>query len=146
MTKKPLRNKLLLLKLKLKHLRVMQRVHWWRWAAKEVCVVLKASSVSSWRLNRFEVLKTCRSAKKCVCEQQCQWEPGAADVSPSASASHPCPALRGGGRQRTETVKEQWLLLSGLRPLTTSTASITICAAKVASSQRNPLMGWSRLT
>lgn len=69
--------------------------------AKEVCVVLKAQSVSCWRLNGIEVQETCRSAK-CECEQQCQWEPGAADVSLLASISHPCFALRGGGESEKD--------------------------------------------
>lgn len=81
---------------------------------------------SCWRLNRLKWASGHVDLPS-VCVQQCQWEPGAADVSFSASVSHPCSERRGrrvGGvrkRQKSaaqpQTVKEQWLLLWGLRAI-----------------------------
>lgn len=52
-----------------------------------------------------------------VCVQQCQWEPGAADVSFSASVSHPCPALRGGGvRTGQKSAASEGTMASIVRP------------------------------
>lgn len=49
-----------------------------------------------------------------MCVQQCQWEPGAADVSFSASFSHPYPALREG--KKSASSDREGTMASIVRP------------------------------